>query len=44
MFNLYRIYYYKKLNTVSFKDIKAETVQKAIKKAKVKYIISIKEL
>lgn len=40
----YRIYYYRYYSTISYKDIEAITTQQAIKKARVKNIVSIKEM
>jgi hypothetical protein len=41
---IYRIYYYRFFSTIAYKDLCAESVEKAIKKSRVKNIISIKEL
>ena len=40
----YRIYYYKYYSTIAYKDIKANNAQQAIDKAKLKTIISVKEI
>ena len=40
----YRIYYYRYYSTIAYKDVQADTYEKAIKKSRVKNIISIKEL
>lgn len=40
----YRIYYYMFYSTIAYRDLRAESAEKAIKKARIKNIISIKEL
>lgn len=42
--NLYEVFYYKTKNWVHYKTIKADNVQQAIKKARVKYIVDIVEI
>lgn len=40
----YRIYYYRFYSTIVYKDLRAESAEKAIKKSRIKNIISVKEL
>ncbi len=40
----FRIYYYRFHSTIAYKDLLAKSAEKAIKKARVKNIISVKEL
>lgn len=37
----WRVYYYRNYNTVAHKDVKAETSEQAIKRARVKTIVSL---
>ena len=40
----WRVYYYRNYNTISHKDVKAETSEQAIKRARVKNIISLQAI
>ena len=40
----FRIYYYLSYSTIVYKDLHAKSAEEAIKKARIKNIISIKEL
>lgn len=40
----YRIWYYRYYSTIAYKDIQAKTSDSAIKKSRLKNIISIKEI
>lgn len=40
----YRVYYYRYYSTIAWKDVTAKDAEQAIKRARVKNIISLKEI